>query len=410
MLSFFYDNLEYMEIIFQELERIKTLTDLYINAKQYKTGLLGDLGGLCLFSFYFGRIFNDTISLDRGEELTNDIILNIRNSLREANLRYSNGVTGFASLLKFLNKEDFVDFEANDVLSDLDEIIFNYAIKELDKGNYDFLHGAMGALYYFLIDAEVLNDYAKRIISKLHSIVEFTSEARIYWPFFGINDPYKLEKSINLGLAHGQPAIIAILSKAYRLAPNDNILKGLIENATKTIIDYKYQDSRNSLYPSIQPILQNNDHYSKGSRMGWCYGDLGIALALWEAGEALVDKFFKSEALECIKKSALRKDLQDNLVKDAAICHGSAGIMHIINKFSQLSNENKYEEEVNYWKDISVKLLNTNKNKLLTGHCAWSNDVKYYNDFGLLQGISGVGLSFLSLMNTEIKWGEILLM
>lgn len=398
-----------MEIIFQELEQIKELTSSYTVTKEYKSGLLGDLGGLCLFSFYYGKAFDDTDSLDRGEELTDDIILNITNSLRDSNLKYSSGLIGLASLLKFLNKEHFVDFEANDVLSNLDEIIFNYAIKELNKGNYDFLHGATGALYYFLIDTEVLNDYAKRIISKLHSIVEFTPEARMYWSFFDVNDSHKLKKNINLGLAHGQPAIVSILSKAYKLNPNDNILKGLIENATKTIIDYKYQDPRNSLYPSIQPISQNNDYYS-GSRMGWCYGDLGIALALWDVGEALDNKFFKSEALECIKKSALRKDLQDGYVKDAAICHGSAGIMHIFNTFSNLSNENKYEDEVNYWKDISVKLINTNKNKILTGHCAWSKDIQYYNDFGLLQGISGVGLSFLSLLNPKIKWGEILLM
>lgn len=399
-----------METIFQELKRIKKLTNSYIEAKQYKQGLLGDLGGLCLFSFYYGRLFNDTESLDRGEELTDDIILNIRNSLRDANFRYSTGVTGLASLLKFLNKEDFVDFEARDVLSDLDEIIFNYAINELDKKNYDFLHGAMGALYYFLFDTEILNDYAKRIISKLHSIVEFTHETKIYWPFFDINDPYKLEKLINLGLAHGQPAIVAILSKAYRLDPNNKPLKELIENATKTIISYKYQDNQNSLYPSIRPVLQNKDYYSKGSRMGWCYGDLSIALALWDVGEALDDNSIQSEALECIKKSALRKDFQESHVKDAAICHGSAGIMYIFNKFSQLSNEKKYEDEVNFWKDTSLKLLNTNKNELLTGHCAWSNDTQYYDDFGLLQGISGVGLSFLSLLNPEIKWGEILLM
>lgn len=398
-----------MEIIYQELERIKILANSYIDKKQYKQGLLGHTGGLCLFSFYYGKVFNDTDCLDKGEELTDDLIINIRNGLRNANFRYSNGVTGFASLLKFLNKEDFVDFEADDVLSDLDEIIFNYAIEELDKGNYDFLHGAMGALYYFLIGTEVLNDYAKKIISKLHSIVEFTPAGTMYWPFFDIKDVYKLEKNINLGLAHGQPSIVAILSKAYRLDPTDNILKGLIENATKTIIHYKYQDSRNSLYPSIRPILQNNN-YSKDSRMGWCYGDLGIALALWDVGEVLANKSFQSEAFECIKKSALRKDLQEGYVRDAAVCHGSAGIMYIFDKFSQLSNENKYKDEVNYWKNISVKLLNTNKDQLITGHCAWSNNTQYYNDFGLLQGISGVGLSFLSLLNPKIKWGEILLM
>lgn len=43
-----------------------------------------------------------------------------------------------AWLLKFLNKEEFIDFEAEDALSDLDEYIYNYAVEEIDRGNYDF--------------------------------------------------------------------------------------------------------------------------------------------------------------------------------------------------------------------------------------------------------------------------------
>ncbi|SHL00040.1 lanthionine synthetase C family protein [Chryseobacterium polytrichastri] len=399
-----------METILKELEHIKAKTSLYINKNRYKSGLLDDLGGLSLFSFYYGREFDDVDSLNKGEELTNDIILNINTSLKRGDFKYSSGATGFAWLLKFFNKEGFVDFETEDVLSDLDEIIYNFAIIELDKGKFDFLHGAMGVLHYFLTDAKDLNDYAKGIISKLHSIVEYTPEGKMYWPFFGITDPNKLEKSINFGLAHGQPAVVSILSKAYRLSPDNTILKELIENTTKTIIDYKYQDKRNSLYPSTVHTLQNSSYYSKGSRMGWCYGDLGIAVALWDVGEILENDSIQLEALECIKKSALRRDLQDGFVRDAAICHGSAGIMYIFNKFSLLDNGNKYKDEVEYWKNISVNLLNTNNDKLVTGHCAWNNNTGHYDDFGFLQGISGVGLSFLSLINPEIKWGEVLLM
>lgn len=397
-------------MIFEELERIKAKTSLYINTKQYRTGLLNDLGGLSLFSFYYGHQFDDADSLNKGEELTNDILLNISTSLKRGDIKYSSGTTGFVWLLKFFNKEGFVDFEAKDVLSDLDEIIYNFAIRELDKGNFDFLHGAMGALHYFLTDAEDLNDYAKGIISKLHSIVEYTPEGKMYWPFFGITDPHKLEKSINFGLAHGQPAVVSILSKAYRLNTDNSILKELIENTTQTIIDYKYQDERNSLYPSTVHALQKSSYYSKGSRMGWCYGDLGIAVALWDVGEVLGNRSFQSEALECLEKSALRRDLQGGFVRDAAICHGSAGIMYIFNKFSLLDNRNAYKDETEYWKNISVNLLNTDNDKLITGHCAWNNNTEHYNDFGFLQGISGVGLSFLSVINPEIKWGEALLM
>jgi len=397
-------------MIFKELERIKAKTSLYINTKQYRTGLLNDLGGLSLFSFYYGHQFDDTDSLNKGEELTNDILLNISTSLKHGDIKYSSGTTGFAWLLKFFNKEGFVDFEAKDVLSDLDEIIYNFAIRELDKGNFDFLHGAMGALHYFLTDAEDLNDYAKGIISKLHSIVEYTPEGKMYWPFFGITDPHKLEKSINFGLAHGQPAVVSILSKAYRLNTDNSILKELIENTTQTIIDYKYQDERNSLYPSTIHALQKSSYYSRGSRMGWCYGDLGIAVALWDVGEALENRSFQSEALECLEKSALRRDLQGGFVRDAAICHGSAGIMYIFNKFSFLDNGNTYKDEAEYWKNISANLLNTDNDKLITGHCAWNNNTEHYNDFGFLQGISGVGLSFLSVINPQIKWGEALLM
>ncbi|MGR3855053.1 lanthionine synthetase C family protein [Chryseobacterium indologenes] len=398
-----------MNIIFEELEKIKSKTSSYMDVANLKTGLLGDLGGLGLFYYYHSKQFNDNDSLERGEKLSDEIISNISVALKRGDIRYSNGVVGFAWLLKFFNQEEFVDFEAGDVLSDLDELIFNYAINELDKGNFDFLHGATGALHYFLTDEKALNEYAKGIISKLHSIVEYTPEGKMYWPFFSLEDTQKLNKFINFGLAHGQPAVVSVLSKAYELNPNDNILKRLIEDTTQTIIDYKYKDNRNSLYPSSIPALEKTDFYSKGSRMGWCYGDLGVAAALWDVGKRLGNASFQQEALQCMEKSALRKDLQEGFVRDAAVCHGSSGIMHIFNKFSILTEGNKYKDCVDSWKNASLELLNTDNDKLITGHCAWNNQINHYNDFGFLQGLSGVGLTLLSLVNPDIKWGEALL-
>lgn len=399
------------ENLIKEITDIENKLDqLYQQRYTYAPGLLSELGGICLFYFYYGRIFNDEKSSEKGSVLVDHILDSIKINVKYNNYRYSTGISGLAWLLKFLNKEEFIDFEVEDALSDLDEYIYNYAVEEIDRGNYDFLHGATGALYYFTEGRSTTNDYIENIVSRLMSITESTMYSKPYWHSYNLTEHKMNNEILNFGLSHGQPAIISVLSKVYELN-SDEKLKVLLNDATYAMLDFKFKTKRNSLFPTMTSVNEDVEkNTSKGSRLGWCYGDLGMGVFLWNIGEKIQNEDFKKEALNCINFSASKRSLNDNFIRDAGICHGAGGVMYIFNKFSHLTNEFDYSETIEYWKNITIEMINSEKGKFITGHCAWNNERGYYNDFGFLQGLSGIGLSFLSLIDTDIKWGNVLLM
>ncbi|WP_278351609.1 lanthionine synthetase LanC family protein [Chryseobacterium gleum] len=400
-----------VENLTKEITNIKSKIDqLYLHKQSYLPGLLHELGGICLFYFYYGKVFNDPVSSEKGNILVDHILDGIKDSIKYKNYRFSTGAAGLGWLLKFLHKEDFIDFEVEDALSDLDEYIYRFAIEEINRDNYDFLHGAIGALYYFTEGANTTNGYIEDITSKLSSGTKTTIYNKPYWPSFNVSEGKKYDETINFGLSHGQPAIVSLLSKVYELN-SSNELKKLLSDATYAMLDFKFKMKKKSLFPTMTSAIEDIEkNMSRGARLGWCYGDLGVGVSLWNVGQVIQNEDFKKMAFDCINFSASKRDLNLNSIKDAAVCHGAAGVMHIFSKFSYLNKEADYSEAIEYWKNITLEMIHSEEEKYISGHCAWHNERGYYNDFGFLQGLSGVGLSLLSLIDTDIKWGDVLLM
>ncbi|KFF08941.1 lanthionine synthetase C family protein [Chryseobacterium luteum] len=394
-----------MKNLLIELENINERINNHLKLINRKGGLLDDLGGITLFKFYYGRYKNNPDDISVANSLVDIIINNIQASAYH-NIKYSNGSAGLGWLLKHLKKEDFIDFESGDIFSDLDEIILEYSIKELEKGNYDFLHGAMGGLHYFLEDVPNLPSI-QIICSKLDETKHQAHNKYSFWPFYNILDHTIHEETINLGLSHGQPSIVSILASVYKIFPQKN-LKKLLEDAVQTVLFCKNTSGSYSIFPPRFIISQGTKNHT--SRMAWCYGDPGIACSLWNAGEALNNKVLKKNALECINNSLNRKSLTANLIKDAGLCHGSAGILQIFNSFANKTNNKSIENIIPYWQGVTTELINTNTEEVPSGFSAWNEKNGYYNDFGLLQGLSGIGLALLSLADdNSFNWQRALL-
>ena len=67
--------------------------------------------------------------------------------------------------------------------------------------------------------------------------------------------------------------------------------------------------------------------------MAWCYGDLGIAIALYHANQILNNEEVEREYIELLHKSLKRKDKSISMVEDISVCHGSFGLALIFKKF-----------------------------------------------------------------------------
>ncbi len=62
----------------------------------------------------------------------------------------------------------------------------------------------------------------------------------------------------------------------------------------------------------------------QGSRLAWCYGDLGLAAALLMASRDTGRSDWEAEALQVARDAAVRPR-ETRGIRDAGLCHGTAG-------------------------------------------------------------------------------------
>ncbi len=216
-------------------------------------------------------------------------------------------------------------------------------------------------------------------------------------------------KVINLGLSHGLASIIAVLSKIY-IATESLLAKELLLDSVKCLMCTKRSFDRNSLFPNY--IFKNTKPISVktiSSRLAWCYGDLGISVAIWHASQALRRKDLEEEAKEILQHSAMRLDLDQNGVIDAGLCHGTAGIAHIYNRMYGYTGVEELRGASEYWFDQTLKMACFKDG--LAGYKAWHGSLGWESEPGLLEGIAGIGLAMISAVSDiEPAWDECLLL
>lgn len=140
------------------------------------------------------------------------------------------------------------------------------------------------------------------------------------------------------------------------------------------------------------------------SRLAWCYGDLGIALALRYAGTVLNDSVMLNFSDFVTKKTTLR--FSESQIQDVTFCHGSSGACFIYNFLYQRIGDKLYKESAMFWLNDTLNKINTinfENRKIDTD--------LLNNDDTFLTGLPGVGLALLSLIDKDYaSWSEILLL
>jgi lantibiotic modifying enzyme len=143
--------------------------------------------------------------------------------------------------------------------------------------------------------------------------------------------------------------------------------------------------------------LDNGDPIYK-SRLAWCYGDLGVAAALWQAGKVTENCSWMNKALDIYRFSANRISLQDAMVNDAEICHGTAGIAMMFSYMYRQTGDPTLMTARNYWVGQTLKMSKFTDG--LAGYKKFTLDddknVKWEESFSILEGIAGIGLMLLS--------------
>ncbi|MBK7936652.1 MAG: lanthionine synthetase C family protein [Lewinellaceae bacterium] len=296
--------------------------------------------------------------------------------------------------------------DIREVMGEFDDYPATKMTADAAEDNYDFLHGAVGTAHYLLQyrrQNPLVVTHLEQLVDGLEQKAVPVGATALKWDFMKSEAG---ESNINISLSHGMSGIAVLLSKMVgaRIAveKSTDLLQKTIHYLLSQEVDpQKYV----SCFPSRSLESDKRYYYS---RLSWCYGDLGVALALYYAGVTLRAENWRRKAIDILIYNSTRKDLRANSVHDAGICHGASGIAHIFQRMYIETKLPVFREAAVYWYGITLDFGNDPEG--LAGYVKHQPAVEEpvaSTDF--LEGISGIGLSLIhAISDIPPTWDECL--
>lgn len=399
------------ELLVSKLHEINTIL-LGDRHKDENLGILTGSSGIALFHFYYSRFTQKEANADYGTHLIAEVIEKINAGYDIAS--FCTGIAGAAWAIELLREEDFIDLDTDALLSILDDYLIKYLDIDTQENFYDFLHGVLGIGYYFLKRYErtqtaVLKERYKKTLIDIIDLLNTTAvkeKGTAKWESNLIRSEGL--RGYNLGLSHGISSIVNFLSRLIKYDDFRHRATPLLTEATNFILSCQHKTPVNSaFFPDWIVGTQNIDH---GSRLAWCYGDLGIGISLWHAAKALENQDVEGIAIATLLQASKRRNLAEARVMDAGLCHGSYGIMHVYDHMHKKTGISAFKETADYWMKQGLEMAIHEEG--YAGYLQWRGDGKsqWRKETSVLEGIAGIGLSIISYISpSPTKWNQCLM-
>ncbi|MBT2620618.1 lanthionine synthetase C family protein [Chryseobacterium sp. ISL-6] len=316
---------------------------------------------------------------------------------------YCNGLPGICLGIDYIESKRDKDYKNFDFVDDqIDEWLIEQFNVCIEDGNYDFLHGAIGIGIYFLQKFKKGDIKSKKI---LNILLKFLYDSAIKEN--GIIKWKNHNNIVNISLSHGMTSIVLFLLELSKLNIKfdydiEQLVKGAISFILAQEIDLK---TYNSFYP-FTSIEQQKDKIH-GSRLSWCYGDLGIAIMLRKSSEIFNQTAWEEKSREILEFSTTRKNSKETTIVDAGICHGSSGVALIFyNEYLKTNNEH-YAKTAQFWLDRTLEYYKEDPEHF-SKVCYDTITGNYMANPSILDGTSGVGLVLLSFITNQLDWSKFL--
>ena len=367
-------------------------------------GLLSGLAGHLLFLYNAHKLDKKLVD----ELIFSEKLDLLQEGLVDQSFELSSGLAGQAWVLEYLNQSDSSDYDP-ELLENVD-LLFIKALSHEGPwlGEIEMVLGLGGYAPYVARRTRFTDQtelYGK-ILSGFASTATYFENGQITWsqPVLSV---YRFEQEdkagheYNLGLAHGIPGIIAALLPALKIPALKVQAYQLLVGSCDWLLVYQ---NPNIIGSSCFGTSVGDRSYS---RLGWCYGDLTIALTLARAGQALGKSNYVDRALD-IALHAAKRDAQSASIKDAGICHGYFGLVTIFQLLNKLMPHPELQQAAKSWLQYG---LDKYKEKGLKSLYSYNGiEDEYSEDFSFLMGYSGIGLVLLSVLTDEVDWADCLLM
>lgn len=212
----------------------------------------------------------------------------------------------------------------------------------------------------------------------------------------------------NLGVAHGVPGVIGLLGGACAAGVASAKVRPLLAGAVRWLLAQPQSDGVTVGFPS--EIAEGMAPMP--SRLAWCYGDPGIAATLLYAARCVNAPAWAQAALTIARRAAARPRAEAG-VRDASLCHGTAGLGHLFNRMYQATDDPQLAQAARFWFEETLTTMQR-PGQGIAGYATWAptQDAAgiWHADPGFLTGVAGIGLALLAAVTPlEPQWDRVLL-
>ena len=395
--------LKFMEsVIKQKIDSIAKC--IFAKVQESDFGLYTGDFGLLLFLFYYSRYSQKKKYAGQTERYAKRLLEQFIKGIQLHT--FCSGLSGILYLFEFLRENDFIDMDVSAAQPALDNYLVSRMRQNIQQGYFDFMHGALGVGLYFLKKG-THPEYIRELIGFLYRTAEKNPDNLTFkWESVVlVNEENR--NAYNLALSHGMSSIIIFLSRVIKAGICNERIIEMLSGAVNYVLQQEKDFSQfGSCFPNY--VLKDTPDSLSKSRMAWCYGDLGVGMALWQAGKVTEKTEWRNKGLEILLQSTKRKNPVETFVQDAGICHGSAGIAMIFCRMYLETNKDEFKEATPYW--IQQTLNFSCFEDGLVGYKTVEKD-GMKQDYSLLGGIAGIGLELLTyLENDPQNWDELFLL
>lgn len=357
-----------------------------LDADYVNPGVAGGTSGAAVFFAQIGDEKTALDFLDRAIERAADDM---------PSLPLYVGTPGVGWAMAYLERS-VLDPEEGD--NDVDELVDTGLRSErwLARREFDLIRGVTGLGVYQLERRRPLDG----VVTALTSIANETPDGHTWWV-----DPatVPVERAelfpqgyYDVGMAHGQAGVIAVL--AHGLAQGTESARPLLESTLRWLRAQRLPEDRG---PGRYPLLFGPDQPPTGGRMAWCYGDIGVAVALLAAGQAMRDEETLTEAYDLALLCAERPVEHAGAV-DASLCHGSSGLAVLFARLAHAFDDDRLADAAMRWAKVVLAMQVPGEPVAGYRYSVPQGDERGWEPrAGLLEGAIGPGLA-LHALSTDV--------
>jgi hypothetical protein len=365
------------------------------------------LGVVALYWAYAAGIWDDDATNARYAEATGRLVDRI-GSEYHSHLLFD-GLAGDGWVVSH------VSTDSGELLDMVDrELLAVLAPEPAWPGSYDLIQGLVGLGVYFL--ERLANDPAAaaprdgiaHVVRHLDQLREprpggtwrTPPDQLPPWHLAAFPDGY-----YNCGLAHGVPGIVGVLGRIAALEDPPARTRPLLADATGWVWAQQLPPSPRGRFPAFFA-----DAAKEPTRTAWCYGDPGVAIALWSAAQRAGQPVAAARTLAL---EVAQRDPAHCGITDAGICHGAVGMGHILNRFYQASGDPVFRSSAIDWYEraLANRTPGTGIGGYLTPPMLPPGQTgAAIPTAGLLEGATGIGLALMAgFHDSEPSWDRMLL-